>query len=74
MKMKHEILNVPAFQEKIGQQFICMEVDFPKHTPLSSQLEVQNQELKNRFKIQEFPSLILIDGNERVIVQVAYLP
>lgn len=74
MKMKHEILNAASFQEKIDQQFICMEVDFPKHSPLSEQLASQNEDLKNRFKVQELPSLILIDSQERVIVQVGYLP
>src|ERR1700733_10150138 len=74
MKMKHEILDAPEFQEKIGIQFICMEVDFPKHSLLSKELVDQNQELKIRFKIEEFPSLLLIDAQERVIAGVGYLP
>jgi protein disulfide-isomerase len=74
MKMKHEILNTPAFQEKIAPQFVCMEVDFPMHTPPVPVVAEQNLELKKRFKVQELPSLLLLDARERVIAQIGYLP
>jgi protein disulfide-isomerase len=74
MKLKQEILASPAFSTAMGNQLICMEVDFPKHTKLSESLSNQNEKLKARFKIQEFPSLVLIDPNERVIAQMSYLP
>jgi protein disulfide-isomerase len=70
----HEILNTPTFHEKIGTQFVCMEVDFPKQRALNQELAAQNLELKNRFKIQDFPSLLLIDAQERVIARIDYLP
>lgn len=74
MKMKHEILTSPSFQKEIGGRFICMEIDFPKHTTLSAALALQNSELKTRFQVEDLPSLLLLDNQERIIAQVGYLP
>ena len=51
-----------------------MEIDFPKHTHLVQVTAAQNLELKQRFKVQDPPSLFLLDDQERVIAQVSYLP
>lgn len=74
MWMKREVLSTAPFEKKIISRFICMEVDFPEHSTLSHQETVQNQDLKNRFKIQETPTLLLLDAQERVIAQICYLP
>jgi protein disulfide-isomerase len=74
MKLKHEVLDTPTFQKKIGTQFVFMEVDFPKYSALQEALAAQNESLKNRFKIEEFPSLLLLDVHERVITKISYIP
>lgn len=74
MKMKHEVLDGATFQKKIGPHFIFLEADFPQHTTLSQQIIIQNSELRERFSVQEIPSLVLIDSQERVIARLGYLP
>jgi len=74
MKMKNEVLDSPSFQEKIGSQFHCLQIDFPKHTPLSSELKKQNAALKKRFKVEEYPLLLLLDSTETEIVRMGYFP
>lgn len=74
MKMKNEVLDSPVFQEKISSQFHCLEIDFPQHTKLSKILKEQNSALKERFKIEEYPLLLLLDSKEREIFRVGYLP
>jgi protein disulfide-isomerase len=74
MWMKHEILSTEPFEEKIANRFVCMEVDFPEHSALAEKKEAQNKELKSRFHIQEIPTLLLLDAQERIIAQIAYLP
>jgi len=72
MKMKHEVLDTPAFQQKVGNRFIFMEVDFPKYSSLNETLALQNANLKKRFQIEQFPALLLLDKQERVIAQFGY--
>lgn len=74
MKMKKEVLDSAAFQEKIGSQFHCLEIDFPKHTSLSAEKKEQNVALKERFGVEEYPLLLLLDPREREIVRMGYLP
>ncbi len=74
MWMKREVLDTLAFEQKIAHRFLCMEIDFPEHTALSEKKMAQNQELKKRFHVQETPTLLLLDSQERVIAQIGYLP
>lgn len=74
MKTKHEVLDGAAFQKKIGTRFIFLEADFPQHTALSQQIITQNSELRERFNVQEIPSLVLVDPQERIIARIGYLP
>lgn len=74
MWMKHEVLDTPSFQEKVGDQFLCFEVDFPRHKALLESAAKQNTYLKNYFQVQEIPSLVLLNPQGKVIVQMGYLP
>ncbi|MFZ0564698.1 MAG: thioredoxin family protein [Chlamydiales bacterium] len=74
MKMKNEILDSKAFKEKTASSFICVEIDFPQHKSLSAEEASQNTLLKERFRVKEYPALILIDPEEREIVRLGYLP
>ncbi|NGX61710.1 MAG: Disulfide bond reductase DsbH [Chlamydiae bacterium] len=74
MRMKKEILDSPDFAKALGNQFVFVEVDFPKHSELPPKRAHQNEKLKNRFQIEEYPSLVLIDSSEREILRLGYLP
>lgn len=74
MKMKHEILDTPAFRNEVESEFVCVEIDFPKHSDLEDQLKAQNFHLKNKFSIEETPSLLILDSDERIIAKITYLP
>lgn len=72
--MKKEILDDPAFIEKIAPEFICVLIDFPQHQALSKEQQEKNQILKERLEISEFPRLILLDPSEREITRLGYSP
>lgn len=74
MRMKQEILDAASFQNQVATRFICLEVDFPQHSLLSQERLEQNNLLKERFEIKEWPSLLLLDSQEREIARLGYLP
>jgi protein disulfide-isomerase len=74
MKMKNEVLDSESFQQQIGPLFHSIEIDFPMHKQLASAVKKQNQELKSRFSIEEYPTLVLLDSSERIITRMGYYP
>ncbi|MCC5831917.1 MAG: thioredoxin family protein [Chlamydiales bacterium] len=74
MKMKNEVLDSDSFQQEIGSLFRCVEIDFPMHKTLASSTKKQNQELKKRFGIDEYPTLLILDFDERLIARMGFFP
>lgn len=74
MKMKNEVLDSEAFQNKIASSFHCVLVDFPKHSELSPGQIKQNLLLKECFHVQEYPLLVLLDSDHREIYRIGYFP
>lgn len=75
MQLKHEALESDAFQEKIQERFVCVEIDFPRHTQLpTTQLREQNEMLRERFGVTNYPTLILLAADGREIARLGYLP
>jgi len=74
MKMKNESLDSDAFKERIISNFHCVEVDFPLHKPFATAVRKQNEALKSRFSVQEYPLLVLLDSNQREIMRFGYFP
>lgn len=74
MKMKNEILDSQSFQALVSPLFVCVEIDFPQHKGFSVEKQEQNLQLKTRFHVEDYPSLILVDVNEREILHIGYVP
>jgi len=74
MWLKKEVLRTPSFDKKMEECCVCVEVDFPEHSQQSQQVANQNLELKKRFQVQETPTLLLLDSQERIIAKICYLP
>ena len=72
MKMKKEILDSPQFAEKVGNHFVFVEIDFPKHKNLSLDESEQNVQLKEKMDISEYPRLVVMDSAEREIARLGY--
>lgn len=74
MKMKNEIFQAEDFTQKLQDQLICVEIDFPRHHQIDSNFARRGEVLKNRYQVEEFPSLVLIDPEGRLIAKLGYLP
>ncbi|WP_348663158.1 thioredoxin family protein [Chlamydia vaughanii] len=70
MKIRKEVLTSLEFAKKIVGKFICLEVDFPRHSKQSEALRIQNTDLKSKFKIDEFPSLLVLSHDGREIYKI----
>lgn len=74
MKVKKEILDTDDFQRLVAERFICVEIDFPFYKLLPTEQIERNQELKEKLEISEYPRIVLVTPDERILTKVGYLP
>ena len=74
-KLDEEVLETPPFMETAGQSFIFVKLDFPVHSPQDAQIKAQNKQLKQKFNVKGFPSLIIFDPQKnQQMGTTGYLP
>lgn len=74
MKLRREVLDSDPFHQVIRDRFICIELDFPKHSALDPAVARANKKLKERFAINTLPALLLLDPSGRQIARMGYVP
>ena len=74
VKMKEEIFDSSKFAEKTSTYFVFCMIDFPTRSYLSMEEERQNKTLQEKYQIEGFPTLILLDTKGMMISKMGYLP
>lgn len=57
-----EVFTTPAFQEFADRNYILVRVDFPHQKQLSESVKEQNESLRERFKVNTYPTLIVLNA------------
>ena len=57
-----EVFPDASFKEFTGKNFISVTVDFPRSTKLPDALAQQNDQLQQQFKVDGFPTLIVVSA------------
>ena len=73
-RLEDEVLNQKEFGQALKDKFVFVKVDFPMKTKLPPEAAAQNQQLRNRFGVNSFPTLVILDGKERVLGTTGYRP
>lgn len=75
MKLKKETFDQPAFKDFADKNLVLVEVDFPQGKTLPPDVKKQNDSLQEKFKVEGFPTLVLLDSQGKIIKQNSgYLP
>jgi protein disulfide-isomerase len=61
IKLEMETFSKPEFQKFAAESLILVELDFPRGKEQSQEVKKQNEELAEKFGIQGFPTLVLLD-------------
>lgn len=73
IKFKKEVLDTKAFQDYAAKNVVLVELDYPRKTAQPDALKKANAALKDQYKIEGFPTLIVLDKNGKQIgKQVGY--
>ena len=73
IKFDKEVLNTPEFQDYAAKNVVLVELDYPNKTVQSDDLKKANAALRDQYKIEGFPTLVVLDKNGKEIGrQVGY--
>ena len=61
------ILSQPQFKDYATKNLILVEIDFPRRKPQSVEIRKQNQELAERYQVDGFPTVVVLDGDGKTV-------
>ena len=73
-KLHEDVLDKDEFQELAKDGLVLLELDFPRTKEQSDALKKQNDELNKKFKIDGYPTMVLVapDGEKELDRTVGY--
>ena len=73
-RLDKEVFSTSEFKEYAAKNLVLVEVDFPNQKKLDPELKKANGALKNKYNVNGFPTLVVLNGEGKEIGrQVGYL-
>ncbi len=72
IKLDREVFSQPAFKEYASKNLVLLEVDFPRAKPQTSAEKKQNFELAERFGIEGYPTIVVLNSEGKKIGALSY--
>lgn len=73
-QLESEILSSKEFLKNLGETFVLLEVDIPQNFDLQTQDNLTSIELKEKYHVDECPSIVLVEPTGHLIGKLNYLP
>ena len=74
IKLNKEVFSQQKFKDYAKQNLVLVEVDFPRSKEQSAEVKKQNQELQEKYHIDGYPTIIVLNGNGEKVGQLGYQP
>jgi protein disulfide-isomerase len=74
IKLEKEVFSTEAFRKYASENLVLLLVDFPRTKPQSDEIKKQNNELAEKFGIEGFPTILLLDAGGALLGRTSYLP
>lgn len=72
IKLDREVFETAEFSQLAGDKFIFVLLDQPRNGSRSAEQNASVSQLQQKYGITGLPTVVLIDGSERVIGQLGY--
>ena len=73
IKLHKEVFSTPAFAEYAKDNLVLVEVDFPTKKKQSAELKKANNELQRKYKIDVYPTIIVLNAEGKTIGELGYV-
>ena len=74
MKLDKEVFSTDVFKKYASENLVLLLVDFPRQKPQSDETIKQNKDLAEKFGIEGFPTILLLDAEGKLLERTSYLP
>jgi len=74
IKLNKEVFSTDEFGKYAKDNLVLVEVDFPQHKQQSAAQKKANEELEKRFKVEGYPTIILLNAEGKKIGELGYQP
>jgi thioredoxin-related protein len=74
IKLHREVFSKPEFAEYAKKNLVLVEVDFPRGKKQTEELKKANQALQEKYKIEGYPTIIILNGEGKQVGQLGYQP
>jgi|CZKI01.1.fsa_nt_gi thioredoxin-related protein len=72
-RIEAEVFSTNKFGDFASQKLVLVKLDFPRQRELAKEVVDQNAALQKKFKVEGFPTIVVIDPSEKVVfVQEGY--
>lgn len=65
IKLDKEVFSTDEFKKLAEKELVLVELDYPRSKTLPEELKKQNAGLKDKFKIDGYPTIILVSSSGR---------
>ena len=72
IKLDKEVFSHSSFKKYAKKNLVLLMLDFPQNKPQTASIKKQNKSLAEKYGIQGFPTVLLLDKNGKVISKTGY--
>jgi protein disulfide-isomerase len=73
MKLHEQVFDTADFKAWASKSAVLMVADFPRRKELPAEVKAQNDELANKYPIEGYPTIVVIDANGKELGRSGYL-
>ena len=74
IKLDKEVFSKPEFADYAKKNVVLVELDFPRGKQQSKEIKEQNAKLQGEYKIQGFPTIIVLNSEGKKVGELGYQP
>jgi len=72
IKLNEEVFSHEPFKKYAAENFVLVELDYPRSVPQTDEIKAQNAALKDKYQIKGYPTIYLTDAEGRPYAQTGY--
>ena len=73
-RLSAEVFQQKEFEDYAKESLVLVMLDFPKDKPQSEETQAYNKNLAQKYGIQGFPTILIFNGDGKLVGQTGYLP
>jgi thioredoxin-related protein len=73
IRLHEEVFSTPEFKSWAAQNVVLVVADFPRKKQLPAEVKKQNEELNQKFGIEGFPTVVVVDATGKEKARSGYL-